>query len=422
MQTVTADGRLLEQEVLQLRNWLETHRGNSTPAVAYLREAVEEVLADGRVTDEERAWLQKAIETVLPREERERAAMRRREAAADDRLKLAANRQAEKERMAEKKRRSRPIASFDFMVAGVHHEGRRAVVRRFVRDDCRVYLARDLENPHSSNAIAIRLKSGFEIGYVPESQAARLAPFLDDGAHHIARVKKVLQGRSVPIPVVWGDLLSADAPVRGSVGPSETPQRREWSEQPGTAGETRSSKKSTRTGCLVVVGLLLGALALASETEPVKLTDEVALQYYRLERIHSGAINVAEGDTATVHGPTEVGTGKAADERAPLSEIIEIFNARFGTSFTEEDRLFFQQIKEKACRDEQIVQIAQANPYDRFALGIRHLIERLMIQRMSDNDAIVTRYMEDREFQGAAFSVLAREIFEEVAATGCDDE
>jgi hypothetical protein len=36
----------------------------------------------------------------------------------------------------------------------------------------------------------------------------------------------------------------------------------------------------------------------------------------------------------------------------PLSEIIEVLNERFGTQFTEEDRLFFQQIKEKACKSE----------------------------------------------------------------------
>lgn len=31
----------------------------------------------------------------------------------------------------------------------------------------------------------------------------------------------------------------------------------------------------------------------------------------------------------------EVGTGKAEDEKAPLSEIIEVLNKRFGTAFTE---------------------------------------------------------------------------------------
>ena len=89
-------------------------------------------------------------------------------------------------------------------------------------------------------------------------------------------------------------------------------------------------------------------------------------------------------------------------------------NERFGTQFTEEDRLFFQQIKERACKNTQVVQTALANPLDKFELGIRKLIEDLMIERMGENDKIVTRYMADRDFQSSAFPVLAREIFETI--------
>ena len=39
-----------------------------------------------------------------------------------------------------------------------------------------------------------------------------------------------------------------------------------------------------------------------------------------------------------------------------------------------------------------------------------------MIQRMGENDKIVTRYMDDPEFQNAAFPILAKAIFEAVRA------
>jgi type I restriction enzyme R subunit len=55
-----------------------------------------------------------------------------------------------------------------------------------------------------------------------------------------------------------------------------------------------------------------------------------------------------------------------------------------------------------------------ANPLDKFELGVRKLIEGLMIERMAEDDKIVTRYMADQEFQGSAFPILAREIFEAV--------
>lgn len=161
---------------------------------------------------------------------------------------------------------------------------------------------------------------------------------------------------------------------------------------------------------------LLPHLPLDREAITVKLGDEVELQYYRLERVHAGPIDLKQGDAQAVKSPTEVGTGKAKDEKAPLSEIIEVLNERFGTQFTEEDRLFFQQIKEKAVKNDQVIQTALANPLDKFELGIRKLIEDFMIERMGENDKIVTRYMADRDFQASAFPILAREIFDAVRA------
>jgi type I restriction enzyme R subunit len=81
---------------------------------------------------------------------------------------------------------------------------------------------------------------------------------------------------------------------------------------------------------------------------------------------------------------------------------------------------FFQQIKEKACKSEKVIQTAMANPLDKFELGVRKLIEGLMIERMAENDKIVTRYMADQEFQGSAFPLLAREIFEAVRSKAAD--
>jgi type I restriction enzyme R subunit len=162
--------------------------------------------------------------------------------------------------------------------------------------------------------------------------------------------------------------------------------------------------------------LLLPHLPIGSDDAAVKLGDEVELQFYRLERVSAGAIDLRDGQAQFVTSPSEVGTGKAKDDKAPLSEIIEVLNERFGTQFTAEDRLFFQQIKERACNSERVIQTALANPLDNFELGIRKLIEDLMIERMAENDAIVTRYMDDPDFQGSAFPILAREIFETVHA------
>jgi len=162
--------------------------------------------------------------------------------------------------------------------------------------------------------------------------------------------------------------------------------------------------------------LLLPHLLLDGVAEQVKLSDEVGLEYYRLQRIYSGEITLSDGDHKGVKSPTDVGTGKARDDKAPLSQIIEVLNERFGTKFSEEDRLFFEQIKEKAVKNTKVIDTALSNPLDKFQLGIRKLLESLMIERLGENDDIVTRYMEDSDFQGAAFPILAKEIFEKIQA------
>ncbi|MCK9486078.1 MAG: DEAD/DEAH box helicase family protein [Dehalococcoidia bacterium] len=164
--------------------------------------------------------------------------------------------------------------------------------------------------------------------------------------------------------------------------------------------------------------LLLPSIQPDREDNAIHLGDGVDLEYYRLERIQTGPIQVSEGPVEYVTSPGELGTGRVEEERAPLSEIIEILNDRFGTHFTEEDRLFFEQVKERAIRDERVQRTGKANTYDRFALGIRALIETMMLDRMTENDGIVTRYIGDRDFQDAAFPVLAREIFDRVRDEG----
>ena len=163
---------------------------------------------------------------------------------------------------------------------------------------------------------------------------------------------------------------------------------------------------------------LLPHLPLDRDNTVVKIGNEVELQYYRLQRVSSGAIELKVGEPEGVYSPTDVGTGKAKEEKAPLSEIIEVLNDRFGTNFTEEDRLFFEQIKEKATKSPEVVRLRRANPFDKFQLGLRQMLEDLMIQRMGENDKIVSRYMDDKAFEDAAFAVLSRVIYETIPPAG----
>ena len=152
----------------------------------------------------------------------------------------------------------------------------------------------------------------------------------------------------------------------------------------------------------------------ADRGESVHLGSDVELEYYRLQRVSLGEIIIAEEPAVYVTGPGEVGTGDPEEERAPLSEIIARLNDRFGTDFTDEDRLFFEQVKERAVRNDEVRRLALANAFDKFALDFRPQLGKLMVERMGENDAIVTRFLDDADFQQTASEVLAREVYEAV--------
>jgi type I restriction enzyme, R subunit len=147
---------------------------------------------------------------------------------------------------------------------------------------------------------------------------------------------------------------------------------------------------------------------------PLRLDGDVPLKFYRLDKISEGAIELREGETGIVYGPIEVGTGKVKDEDIELSKIIQVLNERFGTEFTPADQILFEQFIQAAKQDPEVVQRAKVNALDNFTLAMRKKVEGLMIDRMEQNQEIVTRYLNDQQFQDVAFQLLVKRIYEEI--------
>ena len=139
--------------------------------------------------------------------------------------------------------------------------------------------------------------------------------------------------------------------------------------------------------------------------------DEVALKYYRLQKISENESIKLESGGGTVTGPTSVGTGQVRETRAKLSTIIEIINERFGTNFTPADELFLEQIKEDASADEEIVQAARVNTIENFKLMWDQTLEELFINRMEQNQEIFAKYMNDAAFRADISKILMEQVY-----------
>ncbi len=147
---------------------------------------------------------------------------------------------------------------------------------------------------------------------------------------------------------------------------------------------------------------------------PLNLDGDVALKYYRLDKISEGQIVLSLAEPVALRAPTDVGTRKATDEEVALSEIINVLNDRFGTEFTKADQLLFDQFIEEATQDKEIVERALANPLDNFELAMKPKVEGLMIDRMDQNQDIVNRYLNDPAFQSAAFKAIVKQIYDQI--------
>lgn len=151
------------------------------------------------------------------------------------------------------------------------------------------------------------------------------------------------------------------------------------------------------------------------------LDDEVALRFYRLEKLEEGKIRLNEGEADPLKGPTETGSRKGNDTEVPLSTLVETLNDRFGTSFTPADQLFFEQVAEAAVADQTLRRASTVNTLEGFGLVFGDILERLFIARMEGNEGIFDRVMSDKNFRKIVEAHLANVVYgrlrEEARAT-----
>lgn len=146
----------------------------------------------------------------------------------------------------------------------------------------------------------------------------------------------------------------------------------------------------------------------------LNLDDEVALKYYRLQKISEGSIVLEKGKGGEVTGPTAVGTGSGEEVKIELSQLIDLLNERFGTDFKPGDQLFFDSISEDAVSDRYLREAAMANTMENFGYAFRSQLETLFINRMDQNEEITAKFMNEKEFKEAVGTYLLKKVYDQI--------
>ncbi len=159
--------------------------------------------------------------------------------------------------------------------------------------------------------------------------------------------------------------------------------------------------------------LLITKLTIEDRSDPLFLDDEVKLAYYRLTKTHDGSVSLTPGEKSPVSGPTQVGTGRAKEEDlARLSQIVEVLNERFGTNFTPEDQLFFDQIVGDLKKDEELGDQARNNKIDQFKLAFDPKGMQAVLARMERNENISNQFMGNEQLRALALELMMQQVYQ----------
>jgi len=148
--------------------------------------------------------------------------------------------------------------------------------------------------------------------------------------------------------------------------------------------------------------------------ESLQLSDEIAMEYYRLQKVKEGSIDLVKGEDGELDGLTEAGIKRAKEEKALLSEIIDVLNERFGTEFEEADRLFFEQIEAELIDDAKLQAQAKANKIDTFKYAFEDMFLNKLIERMDQNQDIFDKIIENKSFGNLVKELMLKKVYSKI--------
>ena len=148
-----------------------------------------------------------------------------------------------------------------------------------------------------------------------------------------------------------------------------------------------------------------------NNTEKVNLEDKVLLEYFKISKATDGSI-VLENQEGTVHSPKGGGAGQEKETKA-LSLIIEKFNEKFGTGFTEQDKVL-EQIKADMKKDPHLNNAGKAQDKTKFKTLCESVFTNVLTERYGQNDRFFTDLFSDEEKLAYIKQSLCEDLYKEL--------
>ena len=154
----------------------------------------------------------------------------------------------------------------------------------------------------------------------------------------------------------------------------------------------------------------------ADPVEPVDLDGKLKLEYYKLQKTFSGAIQLDNLDGRYVPAKQKAVQGKK--EKSTLDEIIEKINERYKGDFTDADRVMLSALHDKLRKDEKLANSAKTSDPRIFVESIfPAAFGTAAMDSYMESQESYTALFEDKTKYDAIMNALAGVIYREMRQT-----
>lgn len=145
--------------------------------------------------------------------------------------------------------------------------------------------------------------------------------------------------------------------------------------------------------------------------DALSLKDKVSLEYFKIKNTFEGSGSLSESDTKELENNQNKSTVKEEEEKDSFTEIIERLNQRFGTEFTESDKLSIVQIKTDFSFNQDLIAKAKTNTLEEFKYAFEKEFLGIVINRMGINEDFFAKILDDPDFKEELMRMMLSEVY-----------
>ncbi len=157
---------------------------------------------------------------------------------------------------------------------------------------------------------------------------------------------------------------------------------------------------------------LYGKLPIQRRQVPREILQYVDLDSYRLQRTHTGGVELERGNEPLDAQARSTGGGResSSEEKAPLSDILELLNERFGYEFDEDDRVFIERWAENINERDAVHDSLRVNASSDARLTFEQVATDELQDMVDANFQLYKKIVEDEAFGALLLDYLFDQI------------